>query len=288
MHHFRSLFIDRVNVRIPGLQIFKFALHRHLSNDSLIELHRHKWSQVILYLHGQGQHLSKEGTARVEPGTLVVLPPAVWHGFQRTAASAPLCLMINFRLRRAQLHGAVVCSVHHADLTQIRQHLGYLLKLQARDKGVLHWESAMVILQLLISMLRVAGWLERVRPPSAGETGAAIRRLLSRMDPTASSLNVVKQSGYHRDHLNRLVKKETGLTLGQFRMQLRLEKAKDLLSSGVQVGNVATMVGFLDQSYFARWFRRQTGQPPSRWSRRGLGLTAEGQTSALVLHDRGE
>jgi AraC family L-rhamnose operon transcriptional activator RhaR len=108
------------------------------------------------------------------------------------------------------------------------------------------------------------------------------------MDPTASSLNVVKQSGYHRDHLNRLVKKETGLTLGQFRMQLRLEKAKDLLSSGVQVGNVATMVGFLDQSYFARWFRRQTGQPPSRWSRRGLGLTVEGQTSALVSHDRGE
>jgi AraC family L-rhamnose operon transcriptional activator RhaR len=39
----------------------------------------------------------------------------------------------------------------------------------------------------------------------------------------------------------------------------------------MQVASAAEAVGMLDQSYFARWFRRQTGQPPSRWSRRILG-----------------
>jgi len=39
----------------------------------------------------------------------------------------------------------------------------------------------------------------------------------------------------------------------------------------MRVADVAEAVGVLDQSYFARWFRRQTGQPPSRWSPRSLG-----------------
>jgi AraC family L-rhamnose operon transcriptional activator RhaR len=81
----------------------------------------------------------------------------------------------------------------------------------------------------------------------------------------------VQRSGYQRDHLNRLVKRETGLTLGQLRMQRRLARAKELLAQGIRVADVAEAVGVLDQNYFARWFRRQTGQPPSRWSRRRLG-----------------
>jgi AraC family L-rhamnose operon transcriptional activator RhaR len=125
-----------------------------------------------------------------------------------------------------------------------------------------------VILQLLITMLRAAGWLERLRPPSGVVKGQAINRLVSTMDPAADLVGVVQRSGYHRDHLNRLLKRETGLTLGQLRAQQRLAKAKELLSSGVTVGNAAAIVGLPDQSYFARWFRSQTGQRPSRWSRR--------------------
>jgi AraC family transcriptional activator of pobA len=271
MHHFRSLLIDRADVRMPGLRILTFALHRHLPEHASIEFHRHRWSQVILYLGGQGRQMFKKGAAQVEPGTLVVLPPGVLHAFQRTADRAPLCLMIDFRLRGARLHPAVVCSVNRSELAEVRQHLAHLLRLQAGARGVLRWEGATMILQLLITMLRAAGWLERVRPPSGGETSLAIRRLLASMDPAIPLQNVVQRSGYNRDHLNRLVKKETGLTLGQMRTQQRLTKAKDLLSHGVQVGNVADTVGLPDQSYFARWFRRQTGQPPSRWSRHKLG-----------------
>jgi len=64
-----------------------------------------------------------------------------------------------------------------------------------------------LILQLLITMLRAAGWLERLGPLSGSEKGQAINRLLAKMDPTIPLVQVVQQSGYHRDHLNRLLKR---------------------------------------------------------------------------------
>jgi len=267
MRHFRSLLIDRANIRMSGLRILTFALHRHLAEHASIEPHRHRWSQMILYISGRGQQIFQNGAAQVEPGTLVLLPPGKLHAFQRAANRAPLCLMIDFHLKGERVHPEAICSVNRSELSQVRQHLASLLRLQSRARGVLRWESAAAILQILITMLRAAGWLEHTPPSSGRETSLPIRRLLSNLDPTVPLLDVVKRSGYNRDHLNRLVKKETGLTLGQLRTQRRLSKAKALLSEGLQVGHVAAVIGLPDQSYFARWFRRQTGRPPSGWGR---------------------
>jgi AraC family transcriptional activator of pobA len=130
-------------------------------------------------------------------------------------------------------------------------------------------ESATVILQLVISLLRAAGWLEQVPELTSAPSESAIHRLLYSVDLTTPLQQIVRKSGYQRDHLNRLVKKETGLSLGQVRMQRRLAKAKELLSDGIRVANVANEVGFTDQSYFSRWFRQQTGRVPSHWPQRG-------------------
>jgi AraC family L-rhamnose operon transcriptional activator RhaR len=271
MHPFRSLLIERIDIRMPGLRILTFAVHRHLPEHSPIKPHSHPWSQVLLYLSGRGRQVFEKDTAQVEPGTLVVLPPGVLHAFQRSADRSPLCLMVDFRMRGARQNRVVVCSVNRSELAQIRQHLAHLIRLHAEATGPLRFESATVILQLLIMLLRAAGWLERAPLPSGNDAGPALRRLLTKMDPTSPLARVVQQSGYNRDHLNRLVKKETGLTLGQLRTKQRLAKAKELLSHGVRVGDAAAGVGLPDQSYFARWFRRQTGQPPSRWNQRSVG-----------------
>jgi AraC family transcriptional activator of pobA len=268
MRHFRSLLIDRADIRMHGLRILTFALHRHLPRHHSIERHRHRWSQAILYLGGQGRQLFGEGAAEIKPGALVVLPPGVPHGFERTTSPAPLCVTTAFKLQGDRRQPVSVCNLNRSELAQVRQNLARLLGLQSGAGGTLRWESATVVLQLLITILRAAGWLEPLRPAASGPRGQAIGRLLEAMDPSAGLESVVRRSGYHRDHLNRLLKKETGLTLGQIRAQRRLARAKELLSTGVQVGNVAAEVGMPDPSYFARWFRRQSGLRPSQWSRR--------------------
>lgn len=271
MRHFRSLLINKADIRMPGLSVLTFAVHRHLPEHGSIEPHRHRWHQIILYLSGRGRQVLAGGDARVGPGTLVMIPPGSSHSFQRTSERTPLCLMIDFRLAKPRQGGPVVRSLNRSEITQVRQHLAHLIKLQAGESGVLRWESAGVILQVLMTLLRAADWLERVPQHAGGGQGAAMGRLLSSVGPATSLRQVVQRSGYQRDHLNRLVKRETGLTLGQLRTQRRLSRAKEMLAQGIRVANVAESVGVLDQSYFARWFRQQTGQAPSRWGRRAAG-----------------
>jgi AraC family L-rhamnose operon transcriptional activator RhaR len=271
MRQFRSLLINQADLRMPGLHVLTFAVHRHLPEHASVERHHHSWCQLILYLSGRGHQRFASGDARVEPGTLVVMPPAIPHAFERATTRPPLCLMIDFRLPKARQGRAVVCSVNRSELTQVRQNLAQLIRLQAGASGVLRWESAALILQILVTLLRAAAWLERVPHSSGGRAGSVMNRLLSTVQPDTPLRQVVQRSGYQRDHLNRLVKKETGLTLGQLRTQRRVARAKELLGQGLRVADVAEAVGVLDQSYFARWFRRQTGQAPSRWSRRIAG-----------------
>jgi AraC-like DNA-binding protein len=123
-----------------------------------------------------------------------------------------------------------------------------------------------MVIQVVITLLRSAGWLPRETPHSPGNSGKAISDLLSKMDPSSRLSEVILKSGYQRDHLNALVKRETGLTLGQYRSQQRLLIAKRLLAEQLRVASVAAAVGITDQSYFSRWFRRQTGQQPRAWS----------------------
>jgi AraC-type DNA-binding domain-containing proteins len=276
MRRFRSLLIDKADIRLPGLHVLTFALHRHLPEHASVEPHKHGWSQAILYLSGNGRQVLAGSAARVEPGTLVLLPPGVSHAFSRGEGRAPLCVMIDFRMKAARRRAPVVCSLNRSELAQVKQHLGQLMKLPpvprrgAVDQA-LQWDGAVAVLQVLMTTLRAGGWLERVASVSSGKKTSALQAMLAKVDHESPLGQVVAKSGYQRDYLNRLVKKETGLTLGQFRAQQRLAKAKELLSQGVQVAAVAAAVGLPDQSYFARWFRKQTGQPPSAWGRGGVG-----------------
>jgi AraC family transcriptional regulator, transcriptional activator of pobA len=267
MRRFRSLLINNVNLRMPGLKILTLAAHRHLPELASITQHQHAWNQAILYLTGIGRQTLAHSKVQIAPGSLVLVPPGVAHAFARSGNIAPLCLLIDFRLRNGDRRRATVSSLSRSELAQLRQDLAQLIRLQAKANGALRYESAALVLQVLIMLLRAGGWLERKTPVAPGHPGTALRNLLKKVELTGPLSDLVRRSGYQRDHLNRLLKRETGLTLGQYRTQQRLLRAKQLLTEGTQVAAAAAAVGLLDQSYFARWFRRQTGLSPSAWSR---------------------
>ena len=263
---FRSLLIERAGVRVPGLTILDLALHRHLSEVARTDQHEHSHEQALFYLNGTGLQALGPQEVRVETGSLIMIPRGVPHAFARLGSRPPLCLMINFRVQERAKRVPAVSILKRAELSQIRQSLALLIKLSERSQGRPSCEDAAVILDLLLLALRSVGWLERHSPVKDSPEARVISELLKGMRVDDALRDTVKRSGYARDYLNRLVKRERGLTLGQVRAEERLKLAKDRLSQGLRVSAVAEEVGLPDQSYFARWFRRQTGVSPSRWA----------------------
>ncbi len=262
---FRSLLLDRVNLRTPTLHVMKLAVHGHLPERDSVEQHSHTSSQALLYLSGDGWQSLSKYRARVEPGTLVMVSPGILHSFARIGGKVPQCVVIDFRFRHPGRRRIVVSSLSRSELSQVRQSLALLSRLQAESQVALHSVGAALVLQIMVTLLRSAGWLPREIPHARGGAGRAISDLLSKLDPTTPLRDVIRQSGYQRDHLNSLIRRETGITLGQYRSQRRLALAKGLLTEQVRVSDVASAVGLPDQSYFARWFRKQTGRQPSSW-----------------------
>jgi AraC family L-rhamnose operon transcriptional activator RhaR len=257
--------VSQVDLRTPNLHIWNFALHRHQTDGGTVDPPGHHWSRAILCLSGSGEQVLAGHRVTLEPGVVVVLPPGQRPVFHSTGPRPVVRVEVEFHLKGSVPNAPEIAAITQGEFSQIREQLHYLLRIHSPATEFLSWEGAAVILQMLIMLLRGAGWLERASNVAVNGGDSAIHRLLLTMALEAPLRQVVERSGYQRDHLNRLVRKETGLTLGQFRTQRRLLKAKELLARGVKVGDVAGEVGLPDQSYFARWFRRQTGQSPSNW-----------------------
>lgn len=63
-----------------------------------------------------------------------------------------------------------------------------------------------------------------------------------------------------------LFKKHTGLTLTDYILKLRLDRAKEILrDSSMKVSDVARIVGFADPYYFTRMFKKEIGLSPREY-----------------------
>ncbi|MCD8068565.1 MAG: AraC family transcriptional regulator [Lachnospiraceae bacterium] len=77
------------------------------------------------------------------------------------------------------------------------------------------------------------------------------------------------QVGYSGSHLSTRFKAETGMTIKEYTLHCRIERAKVLLRSGSEpVQEIGDSLGFGSQSYFAEKFRKLTGMTPLEYRNR--------------------
>ncbi|MDZ3830354.1 MAG: AraC family transcriptional regulator [Sphingopyxis sp.] len=128
--------------------------------------------------------------------------------------------------------------------------------------------------QLVSAMQRCDGG-----PSPAGrnvnrEAVMRVREFLDSVPAPATNLDhLEKLAGYNRWQLSRDFRALLGTSPYRYLQCRRLERASELLRSGLGIAAAAHEAGFADQSHFGRVFKRTFGTTPLAWHRSGQART---------------
>jgi two-component system response regulator YesN len=97
----------------------------------------------------------------------------------------------------------------------------------------------------------------------------AVRYIHQNYEKPISLEDVAFHAGVSPSHFSRLFKEGTGQTFIGFLTDTRLRASKELLADpSIPLAEVASSVGFDDQSYFTRVFTKRAGTSPGRYRKR--------------------
>ena len=127
--------------------------------------------------------------------------------------------------------------------------------------------------QLVSAMQRCAGGRPAKRTANR-DAVMRVRAFLDSVPEAGTNLDQLENiAGYDRWQLSRDFRLLLGTSPYRYLQCRRLERAKQLLRSGVGLAAAAHEAGFADQSHFCRVFRRTFGTTPSIWHRHDQART---------------
>ncbi len=143
------------------------------------------------------------------------------------------------------------------ELTEIwsRMRTGYRMNAKAR------------LLSLLADFL-TESMTQSVDPGAYHRTLPAKRMIETRYHEPLSISQMAEACGMCEGSFRRVFSAVYSQSPVQYLLNLRIEKAKELLLLGLPLGETAQKTGFADVNYFIRYFRKMTGMTPGQFRRR--------------------
>lgn len=241
----------------PGIIV---ARARECPADHIIDWHTHERAQLLYAVQGVMRVTTAAGVWVVPPQRAVWIPPGIEHHVQ--AQGTPLSLR-SLYIRDDVLAGLpeACCVVTVSPL--LRELI--LTAMSLPDVVPADSPSARLVQVLLdrIEGLPVAP----LHLPIAADR--RLRRIAETLlaDPAdpRTLADWAQGIGASERTLARLFTRETGMTFGQWRQQVRLLAALARLASGDSVTDVAFDLGYASQSAFIAMFRRTLGKTPGRY-----------------------
>ncbi len=139
------------------------------------------------------------------------------------------------------------------DVRRLEKH--YLVVYQS--KGI--WSEA----ETASALHRVLFGTEVLPPHTSALVKRAVMYLQENHAHSLSRWEIAEAVGVSEDYLGRVFSRELGLTPWEYLNRYRILQAKSLLLNTTgNIGSISRQVGFNDQAYFSRVFRKVTGQSP--------------------------
>lgn len=230
---------------------------------------RRDWQ--LLYVAKGAGHFFRPREERVKQGSVVVYPPGEPQDYFYLLKEAPEIYWIHFTGERAEglleewglFHGHS-CFVGEQD-RYLRCFEEIIQELQLQPPGFQRL-CALRFEELLLSMGRQR--LRLKNPQLAGDS--LVTQVLNDMYKTYYRNYTIED--YAKRHnvsvcwLIRRFKQVTGESPNQYLIQIRIRRARELLeSSRLNMGEIASVLGYESPLYFSRQFKQLQGVSPKRY-----------------------
>lgn len=275
--------------------MYRFAM-RTLSEQEIVPPHYHSDLEIVVFSKACG-HTVVEGTVHKFDGDCVqFIPPNAVHSFyilKNNPLAKAHVLFVNiffFRQVLEQVHALAPQTFMHQIATipftnssaevKIRSIVNNFLA--SKQQGV-SWDNVEDILRdmgLLVQLLSVL----IVHPETKPQRSIIDSRMRKIMDvinelaySTVSLTDIARECGFSKFHLCRIFKSASGMTIQTCIIQMRIRRAKYLLSNDWNsITKTCLDCGFSSLSYFITVFKRQEGKTPKQWAldqKKKSGLT---------------
>jgi AraC-like DNA-binding protein len=230
--------------------------------------------QIVYISAGQGRLETDRTRWRVMPGSAFVLFPGLWHRYRPDSRTG-------WHEHWVGCDGPVIRGLVRNGFFSPQKPL-----LRVRDEDLLLSAFTSVIdaihagrpaLQQLgaSATLYILSLLYSAQQPGQDANEGVARAIHEAMrqmaDPTQDTMHLrdlARGLGVSYSWFRRTFARHTGLSPHQYRLQLRVGRARALLSeSTLTVKEVAFRCGFESEQYFCRLFKRRTGLAPGEWRR---------------------
>ncbi len=225
--------------------------------------------QLVYITRGSGEFESKQtGKISIKEGDLFLLFPGVWHRYAPRPQTGWDEYWIGFngetarRLMQSPFFSLAepVISVGHDDA---------LLHLFIETVDALETESAGYPLLTAAWTVEIIARLRTLRQGGGRDSKmeALLRqaccRLQERADQNINIPELAAELGIGYSLFRKVFRETNGVSPAQYHLQLRIQKACDLLANTTYpIARIADELGFCSPYYFSRIFSKKTGQSP--------------------------
>jgi len=233
---------------------------------------------IVYITQGKGFFQSDNTEIKIiEAGTTFLLYPGVWHRYQPDPATGWEEYWVGFKgsypqqLMQQRFFNAQSPLIRVGQNEAMLQLFLQLIELAKEENIGYQQVMSGVIIQLLGQMYTI-----QKSSGLGSETEQLIKEakfaMLSHMDTPVDGKQLSDQLNVSYSWFRKVFKQYTGLPPAQYQMQIRLQKAQELLaSSSLTVKEIAYQLGFNSRFYFTRLFTKKTGITPTAFRAKARG-----------------
>ena len=251
------------------------------------EDHSHDYLELTYLLAGQARYTIEGQTHILRAGDLLVGNPGVVHRFElRDGEEPPVEVYIgmsNFHFQDMPQESLVLPDGSHVlhckpelkqDLNQLVQTM--ISETQVQQSGQYFMIKAYLVQMLLLIIRQIRGEKKHENRGYVFESrskGYVVKRIIAYMNEnyaTHISLDQIAKNMYLSPvYISKIFKEETGESPIRYLIQIRLEKAKEILEDEAcgSIRDVATEGGYEDVYYFSKLFKKYYGIAPAYYKK---------------------